>query len=223
MGLFDSLFSDKKTEETTGGGSQSQSTRSTAQTTADVLDSILTSGKVTRGSAFVQQFGTDLINSITGILPKYGKQEAIDDSQEAVTAAITQILNSGVGDILALETASGTTGSSGKRIASEGLAAKAAGEGARLRQEVIGQYAGIQTQGAQLLVDLIAADQAGTETIDEQKDGTSSTIENRTAEEEAEGEYAEWSKGTARGRKSPFDILKGLIPGSPSGGDGGAV
>lgn len=223
MGIFDSLFGSKEKSygESGARGTTTQTNVEDINTVferiSDTLDSLRSTGTLRRGSEVTRAQLENVIRQLPKTIGRYSREQAIEDSSGAVQAIIQDILNSELGGILQLQTMSGATNDSSTRIATEGLTAKAAAEGAKLRLGAISDYAEKQLQGMSVLQGLL---QLGAETdvvSTEEQEGTTTAKDTGTEQQSAlkqanqQFEQSGYQKGTTRGRGGILNEITNLF------------
>lgn len=196
------------TKQSSQGGSTNNTNQNTSgnTNTAQVsnTDSI-SAGTVTKGTeqsnALIAQLLDTLNSQLSGAGAGYSKEDAINDSKSSVTAAINQILNSGIGSVLSTDTSSGAYDSTTQAGLANDLAAKAAAAGASVQQKAIGDYASIQvTQKDQAVKNLIS-------TIQQAADGNISTTQNATEQGTLNQDVAATENTTTNQTGTTFEDL----------------
>ncbi len=191
---------------------------------ATALESLVTGGKgetlrgtETSRSAIDQLIGTLSAPTATG---EYSKEAAISDTEGAVQALMETIIGEGMGGVRDITNIAGAYDSTVQQQMRDALVTRAAGEGARLQQETIGQYAGIsaQQESTRLASLLGVLQQAGESQVatsfEEEKLGTKkaeteavSEVE-RKAEKEAKEKLGQTKRGSVseKGLTTKFSL-----------------
>lgn len=147
------------------------------KTITQILEKLSSKGTetVTRGDAASNDILKQIIAAAPNFLSKFSKENAIADSQGAVNATVTEILNRGIPGINNESTIAGGYNDTVTKLLRDNLVSQAAGEGAKVQQTAIKNYGDITTSGANALSGLVAANQSGTATSTSTQDQVSNT------------------------------------------------
>jgi hypothetical protein len=224
MSLWDDIFG--QGEEQSSSGTQNRTTRQNRYTEGNLFSSLLdrvmsqARGTQTRGDAQSNAQLGRLSASVPAFLKGFSKDQAILDSKEGVTAAINEILNSGLGDVRSENTVAGGYDSTATKLLRDNVVAQAAAAGAKVRQDTIKDYASINEAGANVLTNILGLRQDSTIVNEQTEDQTSSS---EGHEYRNENEFSELyddllQQGKISGESSPglvggLSDLMGLMSG----------
>lgn len=132
-----------------GSGSSSSSTSSATQSNSATNSNSSTSKGTEQSSSASSQILSNLLDSLTNVDNTYSKQSAINDAQDAATAASNSILQQAVPAAILGQNAAGGYSSSGTKRATEDAAARAQAAYAQTILSNINQYAAQANQQKQ--------------------------------------------------------------------------
>jgi hypothetical protein len=206
------LGGDEKDGDSRTSGSQTQNSSGVVTTvgsqTEDLISQLIEridsktsgTGKETtkKGTAQSDAALAGLVDQIPGFINKFSKDNAIADSRDAVSAALSEVLNEHLPGIQTMTSMGGGYNSTTTKLLTDNVAAQAAAAGAKVRQDTITQYAGIQEAGANAIMKALGLIQEGnSSTLTEAEEETSSDTDSRGTENKystlGQDEYSEQS------------------------------
>lgn len=138
-----------------GRGSVSGSTSQTVKNIAEITGGLTTTVK---GNELTQQILDETLMGLSGFIKtggqgQYSKQQAIADTEMAMTSAINSALAAGAPAVNKVGSSAGAYDNTTQQMMANDLTASAAASGAKVQTQAIEDYAKIVTQGANLALD----------------------------------------------------------------------
>ena len=144
MGLKDALFGSDSKSVADSKLFVTQDTASEGGSSTNSTGSQRTDAQQRKGLAFTDPTIEIAIQALGRMFGGFSKEAAVADSKAQADSTLAQVLNSGLGSILGVETLSGGINSSSARIAKENVLAKAIAAASSVTADTIKNYA--QTQ-----------------------------------------------------------------------------
>jgi hypothetical protein len=144
------LGGDEKDGDSRSSGSQTGRLTGQSTESQDLVNSLLE--EMNKGTMQSDQVLAKLLETVPQMNEKYSKDAAIADSRDAVTAALSEVLNAGLPGVWTETSVGGGYNSTSTKFLQDNVLAQAASAGARVRQEAITQYAGIQKSNTDSLM-----------------------------------------------------------------------